>query len=1051
MVAERRTVQTQKNFLSQEKEPSLFFIGILHLRLACLPPCRPFSLPETSGWKQVAFFGSAKGYEDTTPVLGRAPEPARPIDRGPHPADWVTAHPHRGPIVSAQDRSTSTWTASSIYFRTRVGHAEGSNIMLRAIVTLSALHMSASMAPAPQVSKRQLVSPSPSLPAPRAPYLRLEPLATDSKSFVRAQPMALNEVTSEEAYVSSTQKKGAICFAMNISGEEDVHILPISHMPATHPSVWSPGAGTALKAGDPIPVKSCARYRASSSQKECGKGLYVQTAPQLFYAYDYPIKNTGNPGYYGANAASLYPIMDEASNAYLVLTLDKPETAPENDSEFALRVTSKGIPSGVVGVALMDDEEEECGKSVAAYGLCERDKRNTAAWSSTSESGTFYWHWNWLYGDGMALGPLPTKDWSLTLTSLIALGGGVTKLLVGGYVSSRDKVVFEEISMAEFSGGVTLSGMSAEEACKGNSLEKCVLSPCCQYCSGATAATSADGNSSVGTASAEGVGCRPAGSTDTCPGEVVPAGSCLDMCNQFDEDPIECAKAKHCGYCTSKSRCLTGRPGRSCENCDEPFSGTDYANGWPHEGLNATWELPWNWCRERVVVPDTVLYIPAGTFASCSELTSVKIGDSVTEIGERAFKECYTLREVTIGDSVASIGKEAFHSAQTLTSVAIGNSVADIGEYAFYGAYDLTSLTIPDSVVSIGSHAFYSSDKLTAESVSIPPALAGSLNSTVFGQAQAEILWKVRARVGAPAVVVPDSVAKLEPKLFKGCSEIESVTMPDTVTSIGEDAFADCSKLTAVTISDSVHSIGPAAFANCSSLKTVTIGASITHLEQKVFKDCFNLEYMAMPDTVTSIEEDAFSDCTLLTAVHFSNSLISIEGSAFARCGSLATVVLPASVERIELRAFSECYKIATLALNEGLRTIGMDAFHKVTELTSVTIPGSVESMGFQAFSDCSSLTRVTIGDSLSEIAKATFRSCYELTSVTIGDGVQSIAEAAFYNSFELTAVAIPDGVTAIGANAFLNCHKLSAETVTLPSSLKKSCNSNNVFDFELP
>jgi hypothetical protein len=348
-------------------------------------------------------------------------------------------------------------------------------------------------------------------------------------------------------------------------------MLPISKIPATHPSVTDPGSGTALKAGDPIPTSSCARYELGK-QPGCGAGLFEQTAPQLFYAYGYPKKSTGNPGYYAADAASLYPIVDAEANVYLVLTLDEPGKGKDK-TEFAMSVSSSGIPAGMVKVALMDDDNEKCLDAT----VCENKQKNTAAWDETSAAGTFYWKWVASAGDGMALGPIPLSGWTMTLTSLKVEGDGMTKLLVGGFVPSWNEVAFNEFSMAEFTAGMTLSGESSTVACAGRSAVECVIAPCCSFCR-----VRYDNGEVV-------EACAPASFAEACNGIAYLPGSCLPECDALDDDPGACAAADGCGYCDATKRCLTGRPGVACEPCDEPYSG-DFQKDWPHEGRGVVWK-----------------------------------------------------------------------------------------------------------------------------------------------------------------------------------------------------------------------------------------------------------------------------------------------------------------------------------------------------------------------------------------------------------------------------------------------------------------------------
>ena len=131
---------------------------------------------------------------------------------------------------------------------------------------------------------------------------------------------------------SSGSSSNAVCFTATTGGRT-VTLLPIGRLPESHPALAKPWCGTKLTSNDPIPAKSLAPWTLGGQQswgkpggctnkKLRKKKYYEQTAPQLFYAFGYPAKNTGNPGYYSPDAASLYPIVDAEQNVYFVLTLD---------------------------------------------------------------------------------------------------------------------------------------------------------------------------------------------------------------------------------------------------------------------------------------------------------------------------------------------------------------------------------------------------------------------------------------------------------------------------------------------------------------------------------------------------------------------------------------------------------------------------------------------------------------------------------------------------------------------------------------------------------
>ena len=116
------------------------------------------------------------------------------------------------------------------------------------------------------------------------------------------------------------------------------------------------------------------------------------------------------------------------------------------------------------------------------------------------------------------------------------------------------------------------------------------------------------------------------------------------------------------------------------------------------------------------------------------------------------------------------------------------------------------------------------------------------------------------ARKGITAINIPDSVTKIGPFAFDGCSDLTTINIPDSVTEIGNNAFMECLGLTEITIPNSVTSIGGGAFYGCSGLTSVTIGNGVTSIGDSAFDGCRSLEGIVIPKSVTSIGDYAFAE-----------------------------------------------------------------------------------------------------------------------------------------------------------------------------------------------
>lgn len=90
-----------------------------------------------------------------------------------------------------------------------------------------------------------------------------------------------------------------------------------------------------------------------------------------------------------------------------------------------------------------------------------------------------------------------------------------------------------------------------------------------------------------------------------------------------------------------------------------------------------------------------------GSFANCTDLTSVNIPTTCTTIGNRAFMKCNSLNEVTMGN-VTRVGVAAF-SYTGFEEFIFPDSVTTIGLACFYECPNLKKIVIGSSITSIGT------------------------------------------------------------------------------------------------------------------------------------------------------------------------------------------------------------------------------------------------------------------------------------------------------------------------------------------------------------
>ena len=319
-----------------------------------------------------------------------------------------------------------------------------------------------------------------------------------------------------------------------------------------------------------------------------------------------------------------------------------------------------------------------------------------------------------------------------------------------------------------------------------------------------------------------------------------------------------------------------------------------------------------------VTIGNTITSIGDGAFRDTG-LTSIIIPDSVETIGVIAFDECTSLASVTIGNSLTSIGNGAFFGCDSLTSINIPASVTEINSQAFYACNILPSITIPNSVTSIGSQAFSSCSGLTSFVVAVDNPNYSSIGPLLLNKDGTEL---IAAPSASGNFTIGNSITNIGDYAFFSCESLTSITIPNSVTSIGNYAFNICIGLTSVTIPNSVSSIGDRAFNLCISLTSVTLPTNVgfTSIGNGAFSSCSSLTSVIIPNSVTSIGDGAFRNCTSLTSATIGNSVTSIGNNAFDNCTSLASVNLsvPKTVIDGAINIFSDTASPLTINVPVG-------------------------------------------------------------------------------------------------------------------------------------
>lgn len=128
--------------------------------------------------------------------------------------------------------------------------------------------------------------------------------------------------------------------------------------------------------------------------------------------------------------------------------------------------------------------------------------------------------------------------------------------------------------------------------------------------------------------------------------------------------------------------------------------------------------------------------------------------------------------------------------------------------------------------------------------------------------------------------ILPETVAKIYPRAFRGCDKLTSVDMSRCyVQEIGDCAFADCIALKEVTFPQGLEIVGEESFCGCLSLERVELPEGTEKLEPYAFAYCESLREVLLPETLEEMEFAFESDNGLKTVRFMGDAPLGAMGS----------------------------------------------------------------------------------------------------------------------------------------------------------------------------
>ena len=453
---------------------------------------------------------------------------------------------------------------------------------------------------------------------------------------------------------------------------------------------------------------------------------------------------------------------------------------------------------------------------------------------------------------------------------------------------------------------------------------------------------------------------------------------------------------------------------------------------------------------EKLVLPDSVIWIGGNSFYGQESLTSVTIGKNVEYVGAAAFSTCSSVESVTIeGGKLTHIYGGTFANMKKLTSIVIPEGITQIGSGAFRNCENLTTVTLPSTLKTLSFGVFCSFEncmrvryvyyagtkaewsKLTTSDSWWCPSdmMIVHCKDGEIGEAPDEYFDKyfifellpdgtcsIKARVisDLPSdLVIPSQyngrkVSAIAESGFEK-AVINTLTVPGSINAISKLAFR-YSTVKKVVLSEGVTEIGASAFSFCQKLEEVRLPESLIAIRISAFGGCSNLERISIPSGVRIIESGSFYNSEKLIYNRYDNALylgndsdpykalISVEnkdlGVKHIKVHETTTVICNG--------AFSGCSDLESVELPENLIYIGDSAFGSCSALKSVNIPGSIGTIRSNTFSSCTSLETVYIGEGVTSINQYAFSSCPSLKTIYIPKSVKEISKLIFTSKADI-------------------------------------------------
>ena len=472
-----------------------------------------------------------------------------------------------------------------------------------------------------------------------------------------------------------------------------------------------------------------------------------------------------------------------------------------------------------------------------------------------------------------------------------------------------------------------------------------------------------------------------------------------------------------------------------------------------------------------VTIPDSIIEIREGAFASCERLSFVKFGNNVQfdRIEDYTFASCGCLLNVTIPANVTEIGQGAFYNCDNLSNIYYLGSenewsaiavdmeneyLNDQARVHYHNELETCDLDFAFSLNEDGeSYTLdFIDESFMGKYVEVPATHNGK-PVTVIGTFA---LFSERFET----IILPEGITMIESHAFDGAKTLSTIVIPASVNIIGTDAFKDCVALrdmyylgtteeweemfvtnnmilTGLTphmhgIDDECVCCGYEFELNRDGRSYIIVGVNnLFKGGDVILPETFN----GMP--VTKIADEAFYDCETITSIVIPDSYTTIGREVLSYCLSLKSVYIGKNVTYIGEYSFtSPVESIEVHPENLTYKSIDGNLYTKDgavllryafgSPALTFRVPDGVTTIGDEACIFSMNMVRVIIPESVATLGYGAFGEAYNLACVVF-EGDCKITEIPDYCFAwtDLREITIPSCVTKIGEGAFEGCIEL--------------------------